>query len=203
MSSEQIQRIKKQHEDAAAKEVLQAVPHVNIKEIQRLLREYGDTNKVVELLTGNQDPVNDEPQVDEREEPSVLLREPPALDSNDGGNGNEQEEETDALRISIEVLSLDAKSTLPNTSEIKEQSPPREATPSPPPTPPSSHSNDPADPKSRGRQRRHISAARKEKQAKRMQKEAAKRRKKLESMEVNREEEEEEEEKHELRAIII
>ena len=201
MSSEQIELIKKQHEDAAVKEVLQAVPHVNTKEVRRVLKEYGDTNKVVELLTGNQEPVDDESRPDETRETSVP-REPPPLDGT--SDANEQEEEsTDGLRMSIEVLSLDAKSTLPDPSEIKEQSPPRETTPSPPPAPPSSHSDDSADPKSRGRQRRHVSAARKEKQAKRMQKQAAKRRKRMESMGANKEEEEEKEEKHELKAIII
>lgn len=201
MSPKEVERIQKEHEDAAIKDVLSAVPHININEIRRLLKEHGDSNKVVELLTG-EEPKNENEQSEEGPtgEESSLPKHPPFItEDEEQGQQEEGEEANDALRMSIEMLSLETKSTQPDDSETPNQTPTKEPSPSPPP---SSHS-DPHSFKNKARQRRQVSAARKERQNKRMQKEAAKRRKRMETMGLGKEEEEITSEKHELKAIII
>lgn len=201
MSPKEVERIQKEHEDAAIKEVLLAAPHININEIRRLLKEHGNSNKVVELLTGEESKNEDE-QSEERpadEEPSLPKRPPFINEDEEQGQQEEGEEANDALRMSIEMLSLETKSTQPDDSETPDQTPIKESSPSPPP---SSHS-DPHSFKNKARQRRQVSAARKERQNKQMQKEAAKRRKRMETMGLGKEEGETTSEKHELKAIII
>jgi|SRR5579862_1376947 len=201
MSTEQVERIKKEHEDAAIKEILHAVPHVNVLEIRRLLKEHGDTNKVVELLTGEEPKENIEQkpnQADELPLPKGSTQDESETCRDSLQLEDPEELETDDLRMSIEVLSLETKSTQPEVGELSSAM--KEQTPSPPP---SSQSIRPDDQKSRARQRRQVSSARKEKQAKRMQKEAAKRRKRMEARGLGKEDEEDEDKKHELKAIII
>jgi hypothetical protein len=196
MSQEQIEWIQKEHEEAAVKEVLQAVPHMNNHEIRRLLKEHGDTNIVVELLTGEEHKMNGD-QLDDGED--LLLRGPPSMIEEE----DQDEPGTDALRMSIEFLSLETKPATPDVSESNHNPISLNERPASPPPPPSSHSNDASDPKSRGRQRRQASAARKERQTKRMQKEAAKRRKRTGTMGLNNENKELEDDKSQLKAIIV
>jgi len=176
MAPEEVERIKKEHEDNAVKDLNSALPHVHVDELRRLLREHGDGDKVVEILTGEQG------QETEHETPNGISTE-----------DNQQE----ALSASIEMLSLD---TLPVSSEDTETQPTKDETPNPP-----SSTEDVHDPKYKARQRRQVSTARKEKQAKRTQKEAAKRRKRMEAMGIGEPEYQEEitTQEHILKAIVI
>jgi len=179
MAPEDVERIKKEHEDNAVKELSTALPHINVDELRRLLREHGDGNKVLELISEQQ------AQEPEREIPNGISTE------------DTQDRQQEALSASIDMLSLD---TLPPSSEDTETQPPKDETPNPP-----SSTEDIHDPKYKARQRRQVSTARKEKQAKRAQKEAAKRRKRMEAMGIGQPEYQEQNitQEHVLKAIVI
>jgi hypothetical protein len=155
-----VEKIKRQHEDAVVEELRIALPHVHLKEIRRLVKEFGDGEKVLEFLTG----------VDSKSTPPQL--EPISTDL-PNGIPTPEEQSQDPLSTSMEILSLNSEPTEPSTPEeptvLEERIPP-------------SFSTDVDNPKHKARQRRQESAARKEKNAKRAQKEAAKRRKRMEAM---------------------
>ena len=183
MSKEDVERLKQEHEDVVVQELRQAAPQVHVKEIRRLVKEHGEGNKVLELLTGNpsteiehQEPIPDEEM---KESPN-------------GETVETQTREADTLATSMEILSLEP----PAQHEVVE---PDADTDVPPSVPESSEWNNA---KSKARQRRHASAARKEKQSKRAQKEAAKHRKRMEAMGVEQVKEDSEQERI-LKAIVI
>ena len=190
MSAEEVENIKRQHEDAVVEELRIALPHIHLEEIRRLVKEHeGDGNKILEFLTGVEPPEPQSPQSNNL--------------SQDFPNGisipNEpqQDSQTDPLSASMEILSLNPD-------------------PAPQPDPPSTHPEDEStptpvtfsttdynDPKHKARQRRHASAARKEKQSKKAQKEAAKRRKRMEVMGIERMDDTSTAQEHILKAIVI
>lgn len=158
ITPQEVERIKKDYEDAVVEELIQALSDTHVTEIRRLVKEFdGDGNKVLEYFTGvdsaaisDQKPPTGEPHTDQLP------------------NGVPEHPQQDPQ----DVLSLNA-----------EQSPSAHAE-----TSPGSESmapeilSDLGDPKHKAQQRRLVSAARKEKQAKRAQKEAARRRKRMEAL---------------------
>ena len=183
MSKEDVERIKQEHEDVAVEKVRQATPHVHVKEIRRLVKEHGDGNKVLELLTGQ--PPNETLQQEQIPDEEMI----------ESPNGEKDETETveaDFLATSMEILSLES------AAHVKTSDP--DVTTETPPSMPETSERENA--KNKARQRRHASAARKEKQTKRAQKDAAKRRKRMEAMGIKQVKESSENE-HILKAIVI
>lgn len=183
MSKEDVERIKQEHEDVVVEEVRQAAPHVHVKEVRRLVKEHGDGNKVLELLTGQRSEENDH----QEQLPDEEMKESP---------NNEVDEtatpQAENLAASMEILSLESTTKVAVDTQ-EEDAETASATPVPSEW---EHS------KNKARQRRHVSSARKEKQAKRAQKEAAKHRKRMEAMGIEQVEEKSEQE-HILKAIVI
>ena len=183
ISKEDVDRIKQEHEDIVVEEVRQAAPHVHEKEIRRLVKEHGDGNKVLELLTGQ--PSN-ELQHQEQSPNEEMIESP------NGEKVGAESPEADILATSMEILSLEQPTPVENGEpEVASETPPSMAEP-----------NEFENAKNKARQRRHASAARKEKQSKRAQKEAAKRRKRKEAMGIEQVKESSEQE-HVLKAIVI
>jgi hypothetical protein len=163
ISKEDMERIKQEHEDHVVREMRQAASHIHVKEIRRLVKEYGDGNKTLELWTG-------QPSKDIQHQEQILdeeMKEP--LDEETAETETPQ---ADILAASMEILSLEPTAGL----EVGEPDQDTEAPQS------MSVTNEWNSAKSKARQRRHVSATRKEKQSKRAQKEAAKHRKRMEAM---------------------
>lgn len=183
MSKEDVERIKQEHEDVVVEEVRQAAPHIHVKEIRRLVKEHGDGNTVLELLTGQ--PSN---EIQHQEQiPDEVMKESPNVEKLET-----ESPESDILATSLEILSLE------QPPHVEDGEP--EMANEPPPSMPESNERENA--KNKARQRRHVSAARKEKQTKRAQKDAAKRRKRMEAMGIEQVKESSEQE-HLLKAIVI
>jgi hypothetical protein len=182
MSAEDVERIKREHEDVIVEEVQMALPNIHVNEIRRFVKKYGDGNKVLELLSGES--TNDIDHQNPLEQPIS----DPISNGTLNNTGSQVVEGADLTR-SIEMLSLD------NHPDVN-LSPPR--------TPPLSPVElDPV--KTKSRQRRQVSTARKQKQAKREQKEAAKRRKRMEVLGIDTAQENESNlaQGHILKAIVI
>jgi hypothetical protein len=180
MSAEDVERIKQEHEDGVVEEVRMAMPNVHVLEIRRLVKEHGDGNKVLEILTGQA--TNDIENQNPHESRDSLP------------NGTEEKDpqivEDTELTASMEILSLNTQTEADKEPSI-----------SPSPQPLTEMDNI----KSRARQRREVSTARKQKQAKREQKEAAKRRKRIEAlgMDTALEKDTDWVQEHTLKAIVI
>lgn len=186
MSAEEVEEIKRQHEDAVVEELRIALPHVHLNEIRRLVKEYeGDGDKVLEFFAGS------EPQESQLPQPDTPPQDLPngAAIPNESRQDSQQDSQPDPLSASMEILSLNPdllqQSDTPSTP-LEENS---MSTPV---------SFD--DPKHKARQRRD--AARKDKQTKRSQKEAAKRRKRMEIMGIEKNDDSTVKE-HILKAIVI
>jgi hypothetical protein len=180
ITAEQVGKIKQGHEDAMVDEVKVAAPHVHEKEIRRLVREHGDGNKVLEILTGA---AADESQ-DQTETP---------LESIPNGIPNKEDSAEplqDTLAESMETLSLDAhvEQTDSETREVASTVPSLNTVNGPTPKTP---------------KQQHPSVARKQKEAKRAQKEAAKRRKRVQSMGLDKQMVETKDDERVLKAIVI
>jgi hypothetical protein len=182
MSAEDVERIKREHEDVIVEEVKMAIPNVHVNEIRRLVKEHGDGNKVLEILTGES--TNDIDHQNPLEEPLI----DPISDGSLNDNGSQDVKDTD-LTTSMEILSLDTHTDV-------NLSPPKT-----PPLPPAEIDTV----KTKSRQKRQVSTARKQKQAKREQKEAAKRRKRMEVLGIDTAQENESNlaQGHILKAIVI
>jgi regulator of protease activity HflC (stomatin/prohibitin superfamily) len=182
MSTEDVERIKQEHEDVVVEEVRKATPHVDVKEIRRLVREHSDGNKVLEILTG--EPTNDI----ENQNPLE-----PATESQPNGTAEDNDQQIvgdTGLTASMEILSINTPAAVNKEPTIS-------------PSPPLLTEMDNI--KSRARQRREVSTARKQKQAKREQKEAAKRRKRIEALGLDTAQEKDSDrvQEHTLKAIVI
>jgi hypothetical protein len=188
LSEDEVERMKRQHEDSVVEELRVALPHIHLKEIRRLVKELGDGNKVLEFLTGVE-LQNIKPPVSEDNPVNLPSDIPIAEDQS-------QDPEQDILSASMEILSLNPKPS--------EQSTPDETSPDEPIS--QTYSTDVDDPKHKARQRRQVSAARKQKQAKAAQKEAAKRRKRMEALGIAKMDDTPNtsaEREHILKAIVI
>jgi hypothetical protein len=158
MSEKDVERIRKNHEDAMVREVLIAVPTVHEEEIRRLVKEHGDTNKIVDLLT--EDPIPDP-------DPTDLTSDPPQSSPTTLPEAPINPPVDDVPDLDLSLTKSLEELTLTRPFPDDDSRPP-------------SQSNG-VDLKSRARQRRQVSVARKQKQAKRAQKDAAKRRRRMES----------------------
>jgi hypothetical protein len=181
LSAEDVERIKQEHEDVVVEEVRKAMPHVHVTEIRRLVKEHGDGNKILEILTGN--PTNDV----ENQNP---LESADPLPNGTAEDNDQQIVEDTELTASMEILSLNTPADVNSEPTIS---------PSPPPLAEMDNI------KSRARHRREVSTARKQKQAKREQKEAAKRRKRIEALGLDTAQEKDTDwvQEHTLKAIVI
>jgi hypothetical protein len=171
VSQEEVEKLKRNYEEAVAKELRGALPTIHIREIRRLVKEFdGDGNKVLEFLSGV---VTNEESQEAAEEPTSLPNgesqpiEPPIESPTD--------HQQDELSLSMEILSLNPDP--PTILPLVEESPPKENSPDP-----SFQMEEEEDPKEKARQRRNVSAARKKRLAKKEQKEAAKRRKHIQAL---------------------
>ena len=181
MSADDVERIKQEHEDVVVEEVRIAMPNVHVMEIRRLVKEHGDGNKVLEILTGES--TNDI----ENQNP---LESTDTLPNGTTKDNDPQIVEDTELTASMEIMSLNTQTEADNEPTI-----------SPSPQPLTEMDNI----KSRARQRREVSTARKQKQAKREQKEAAKRRKRIEALGMDTAQEKDTDwvQEHTLKAIVI
>src|SRR6202022_216837 len=190
MTAEDVEKIKQGHEDAVVQERREALPQMDVKEIRRMVKEHGDGNKVLEILTGvTTEVIESEATANSPDDATMPL--PNGIHKNEN---NEQPQDVleDILAASMETLSLQT-----DPSKVNEATP--LSSMSPPTTPPSNNTNS-ANQKPRQSQQ-HPSAARKQKQTKRAQKEAAKRRKRMQSMGLENAVETNTEE-HILKAIV-
>ena len=172
MSQEEVEKLKRDYEEAVVKELRGALPTIHIKEIRRLVKEFdGDGNKVLEFLSGVV--TNEESLEAPEDQPTTLPNgdsqpiEPPTESPTDL--------QQDKLSLSMEILSLNPDP--PTILPLVEESPPKEDSPDP-----SFQMEEQDDPKEKARQRRNASAARKKRLAKKEQKEAAKRRKHIQAL---------------------
>ena len=172
MSQEEVEKLKRNYEEAVVKELRGALPTIHIREIRRLVKEFdGDGNKVLEFLSGVV--TNEESQDAAEDQPTTLPNgdsqpiEPPTESPTDP--------QQDELSLSMEILSLNPDP--PTILPLVEESPPKEDSPDP-----SFQMEEEEDPKEKARQRRNVSAARKKRLAKKEQKEVAKRRKHIQAL---------------------
>ena len=163
MSPDELEQIKNSHEDNAVEELKTVLPFVRVDDIRRLLKEHGDGNVVLELLTGG--------HVEDRDPPLPESPNPTSETSSEQTTTTHQEE---TPLPAIEALSVEDK-PLPSTPTIPDSA----HEPSPPPKSPTPQ---PTPPKSKPREKKLQSAARKERLAKQLQKERAKQRRRLEAM---------------------
>lgn len=183
LSPDDIEQIKKEHEDAVVEELQGALPHIHVTEIRRLVKEHGDGGKVLELLTEIKSPT---PPPDAT--PDNLPN------GHSYETGSSQDPQQDTLSTSMEILTLNTDPSPMESHEMSIQDHPQ--------TPPFSTETD--DPKHKARQRRQASAARKDKQAKRAQKEAARRRKRMEALGIEKPDDTTSTaQEHILKAIVI
>ena len=172
MSTEEVERIHRQHEDAIVEELRIALPRIHLKEIRRLVKEHGgDGTKVLEVLTGVE---SHEPHIPQSDNTSTDLPNGIPIQDKESAENIEQ----DPLSASMEILSINPDN--PPKSDPPSTPPQDESIPTP------TFSTDINDPKHKARHRRQASATRKLKQAKQAQKEAAKRRKRMEVMGIER-----------------
>jgi hypothetical protein len=172
MSQEEVEKLKRNYEEAVVKELRGALPTIHIREIRRLVKEFdGDGNKVLEFLSGVV--TNEESQEAEEDQSTTLPNgdsqpiEPPTESPADP--------QQDELSLSMEILSLNPDP--PTILPLVEESQPKEDSPDP-----SFQMEEEDDPKEKARERRNVSAARKKRLAKKEQKEAAKRRKHIQAL---------------------
>ena len=162
MSREDVEKLKRDYEDAAVVRLREALPTVHVKEIRRLVKEFdGDATKVFEVLEGLTNTELKEPTTPENEPPPLPNENPQPPDS-------PPDPQQDGLSRSMEILSLN-----------------------PGPPPPLDQTEDDEhlslqmereDPKEKARQRRNMNTARKQRLAKKEEKEAAKRRKHMQTL---------------------
>jgi hypothetical protein len=189
LTAEEVDKIKRGHEDLAVEEVRNVLPDIYVEEIRRLLKEHGDGNKVLEFLTAPG--IANDFQVESQ--PTIDLEVEPANPIPNGVHDNELDGlSPDILATSMETLTI-------HPDDVKNKNPPPHESP-PPSSPPASNSA-PAVPHTKPK---HLSKsmARKQKQAKRTQKDAAKRRKQAQAMGIEKREDIKSEE-HVLKAIVI
>jgi hypothetical protein len=171
MSQEEIEKLKRDYEDAVVKELRGALPAIHVKEIRRLVKEFeGDGNKVLEFLSAVIS--NEESQETREDQPTVPPTEVPRPPSTPTESHPDPQQDT--LSLSLEILSLNPEpsATTPATDfPLKEDS-----------LDPSFEMEQQDDPKEKARQRRNVSAARKQRLVKKEQKEAAKRRKHIQAL---------------------
>src|SRR5271154_149779 len=172
MSQEEVEKLKRNYEEAVVKELRGALPTIHIREIRRLVKEFdGDGNKVLEFLSGVV--TNEESQDAADDRPTAL----PNVDSQpiEPPTESPADLQQDELSLSMEILSLNPDP--PTILPLVEESPPKEDSPDP-----LFQMEEEDDPKEKARQRRNVSAARKKRLAKKEQKEVAKRRKHIQAL---------------------
>src|SRR5271170_476546 len=123
MSQEEVEKLKRDYEEAVVKELRGALPTIHIKEIRRLVKEFdGDGNKVLEFLSGVV--TNEESQEPTEDQPTPLPNEfpqPPEFPTD-----TPTDPQQNHLSLSMEILSLNPDppaTTHPPSSPPKQHSP--------------------------------------------------------------------------------